>query len=127
MATYAHPDTLDGGLLFIKNNATRMILISAYTNVYVTALSTALATVVIAPTDLIITTSGANRLLTVASGKTATASATAGAGDLHIAFTDNVSKVLWVIDETTNQPITLGNTVNFPANMTYLANQPTSV
>jgi hypothetical protein len=44
--------------------------------------------------------------------------------NLHIAFTDNSSKVLYVTDETGNQPITSGNTVNFPS-LTYTNGQPT--
>lgn len=44
--------------------------------------------------------------------------------DLHIAFTDNTSKVLWVTEETSKQVITSGNTVNFPQ-LTLTINQPT--
>lgn len=44
--------------------------------------------------------------------------------NLHIAFTDNVSKVFYVTDETSNQPITSANTVNFPS-LTYTSGQPT--
>lgn len=43
--------------------------------------------------------------------------------DLHIAFTDGSAKVLWVTDETSNQAITSGNTVNF-AQLTYKNVQP---
>jgi hypothetical protein len=75
--------------------------------------------------DFVITSSGSNRVLTTAAGKSATATASAlGTPDLQIAFTDGVSKVLWVTDETSNQPITSGNTVNFPS-LTYTSNQPT--
>jgi hypothetical protein len=44
--------------------------------------------------------------------------------DLHFAFTDGSANVLWVTDETSNQAITSGNTVNFPQ-LTYTCNQPT--
>lgn len=44
--------------------------------------------------------------------------------DLHIAFTDGSAKVLWVTDETSNQQVTSGNTINFPQ-LTYTASQPT--
>lgn len=126
MAKWVHSDTLDGGLTSLKTNAVRMILISAYSaaDSYATVLAAALATATISSADLIISSSGSNRVLTTAS-KSATASATAGGTpDLHIAFTDGSSKVLWVTDETSNQPITSGNAVNFPA-LTYTANQPT--
>ncbi len=49
------------------------------------------------------------------------------ADDLHIAFTDGTTtatNVIWVTDETSNQPITSGNTINFPT-ITYTSNQPT--
>ena len=45
------------------------------------------------------------------------------APDLHIAFTDSTSKVLLVTDETTDQVVTSGNTVNFPI-LTYTSAQP---
>lgn len=44
--------------------------------------------------------------------------------DLHISFDDGVANVLWVTDETTNQPITFGNPIDFPA-VVYTAIQPT--
>jgi hypothetical protein len=72
------------------------------------------------------TLSGADnapRVLTVAA-KSGTASANSGASpNLHIAFTDNVGKVLWVTDETSDQVVTSGNTVNFPS-LTYTSSQP---
>lgn len=43
--------------------------------------------------------------------------------NLHIAFTDNVSKVLFVTDETSNQAVTSGNAVNFPS-FAYTSVQP---
>jgi hypothetical protein len=66
---------------------------------------------------------GAARVLTIAA-RSGTASANSGATpDLHIAFTDNVSKVLWVTDETSDQVVSSGNTVNFPS-LTYTSGQP---
>lgn len=125
-AKFANASVLDGGLNAIKNGATKMILVSAYTfgDTYATVTANALATVTMAPADFTITASGNNRVLTTAS-KSATATATiGGTPDLQIAFTDGVGVVLWVTDETSNQPITSGNTVNFPA-FTYTSNQPT--
>jgi hypothetical protein len=127
MAKYAHIDVLDGGLNAIKNNATRMLLIKAYTagDSYATVAGNKIAEVTMAPGDF--TISGADaaaRVLTVAA-RSGTASANSGATpDLHIAFTDNVSKVLFVTKETSNQVVTSGNTVNFPS-LTYTSAQPT--
>ena len=127
MAKFVHSDVLDGGLNAIKTAATKMILISAYTagDSYATVTANTLATVTMASTDYTISSSGNNRVLTVASGKSATATAAStGTPDLHIAFTDGSAKVLWVTDETTNQTFASGVTVNFPA-PTYTSNQPT--
>lgn len=44
--------------------------------------------------------------------------------DLHFAFSDGSANVYWVTDESSNQAILAGNTINFPA-LTYTANQPT--
>lgn len=125
-AKYAHADVLDGGLNAIKNGAIRMLLLKAYADgdSYATVTGNAICTVTMASADF--TLSGADnapRVLTTAA-KSGTASASSGATpDLHIAFTDNVSKVLWVTDETSDQVVTSGNTVNFPA-LTYTSGQP---
>jgi ferric-dicitrate binding protein FerR (iron transport regulator) len=197
MTKWAHSDTLDGGLTSIKTNATRMLLLTNYTaaDSYATVTGNAIASVTMASGDYTLSTSGSNRVVTTASGKSATASGASqqydngtatggstttladtskawtvnaqagravtilsgtGAGqvghiasntatvltigtawttapdatsvyrisdDLHIAFTDGSAKVLWVTDETSNQAITSGNTVNFPQ-LAYTAQQP---
>ena len=125
-AKYAHADVLDGGLNAIKNGASRMLLLKAYADgdSYATVTGNAICTITVASADF--TLSGADnapRVLTTAA-KSGTASANSGATpDLHIAFTDNVSRVLWVTDETSDQVVTSGNTVNFPA-LTYTSGQP---
>lgn len=127
MAKFVHADVLDGGLNGIKTVATKMMLIKAYTagDSYATVTGNKLAEATMASGDYTLSSSGNNRVLTTASGKSATATAGSGAGpDLHIAFTDGAAKVLWVTDETTDQVITSGNTVNFPQ-LTYTSNQPT--
>jgi hypothetical protein len=128
MAKYAHIDVLDGGLNVIKNSCTKMILLSAYTTNFTTATTTNLvAEVAMTSTDFTIAgADGAARVLTVASGKSDSAANASALGtpDLHIAFVD-ASRVLWVTDETSNQPVTAGNPVNFPSSLTYTANQPT--
>ncbi|SEK64705.1 hypothetical protein [Nitrosovibrio tenuis] len=127
MAKYAHADVLDGGLNAIKNNAIRMLLLKAYSTAdgYATVTANAICTVAMISGDYSLSgADGAARVLTVAA-KSATASASSGASpNLHIAFTDNVSKVLWVTDETSDQVVTSGNTVNFPS-LTYTSSQPT--
>lgn len=199
MAKWAHADVLDGGLNAIKTGATKMMLISGYTagDSYATVTAAKLAEVTMASGDYTLSSSGSNRVLTTASGKSSSATASStqydtgtassgsattlvdstkswttnayankaavivsgtGAGqygrissntgttltfpastfstppdstsvykivdDLHIAFTDGSAKVLYVTDETSNQSISSGNTVNFPQ-LTYTSNQPT--
>lgn len=126
MAKYAHVDVLDGGLNYFKNNATALLLVTGYVPLdsYATVVAKKVAEVALAPTDLLITgVDGAPRVLTSA---VKSATATAGsleADDLHFVFTDGASKILAVTDETTDQIITSGNTVNFPQ-LTFTANQP---
>lgn len=127
MAKWVRSGVLDNGLNDIKNTATRMILISAYSagDSYATVQANKIAEATMTSTDFTLSSSGNNRLVTTAAGKSATATATVGGTpDLHIAFTDGTANVIWVTDETTNQPITTGNTVNFPQ-LTYTSNQPT--
>jgi len=126
MAKWAHADVLDGGLLAIKNGATKMMVIKAYTagDSYATVIGNSCGEATMTSTDYTISSNGNNRQVVSASGKTATASANSGATpNLHFAFTDGAAKVLWVTDETTDQVITSGNTINFPQ-LTYTSQQP---
>ena len=126
MAKYAHPDVLDQGINYIKTNCNKMAVIDAYTfgNSYATVDGDILAEVSMTSTDFTLGTSGNNRTLTTAAGKSdASANATGAAS--HIAFVDTVnSKVLWVTEETSGQIITIGNAVNFPV-LVYTSQQPT--
>ena len=128
MAKYAHADVLDGGLNAIRLVATQMLLLDAYIigDSYATVVGNKLAEVTMDATDpttdyVLSGADAAARVLTTAV-KSSTASATGAAA--AIAFTDGVSKVLWVTTETSGQTVTLGNTVNFPA-LTYTSGQPT--
>lgn len=129
MAKYAHPDVLDNGLNNIKSNANAQWLIKAYAvaDSFATVQGNLLASAAMASGDYTLGSSGNNRTLTTASGKTGTATANSGAApNLHIAFVDTVnSKVLWVTDETSDQVITSGNPVNFPGGLVYTSQQPT--
>ena len=128
MAKWVNSLVQDNGLNQIKNNAIRMLLIDDYTlgDSYATVVGNIVASATMTGTDFTLAgAAGAARTLTTASGKSATASATTtGANDLHFAFTNNVDTVYWVTDETSNQIVTTGNTVNFPQ-LVYTSNQPT--
>ncbi len=128
MAKIAHADVLDNGPAYIKANATRMLLLVAYTagDSYATATASAnvAASVTMASADFTLANGGNGaRTLTTAT-KSATAIGAASTGDGHIAFTDGSSKLLWVTDETGEAVVAVGDTVNFPA-LTYTSNQPT--
>jgi hypothetical protein len=75
--------------------------------------------------DFTFASSGNNRTLTTAAGKSdASANASGGSASNHIAFVDTaLSKVLWVTEETSGQAVTSGNPVNFPS-LVYTAVQP---
>lgn len=122
---YLCPEALDGGLTYIKTTATKMILVSSYAllDSYATVQSRKLAEATMTSTDYTIAgADGAARTITTAA-KTVTATAAAGAGDLQVVFTDGVSKVIWVVDETSNQAVTIGMSIPFPT-ITHTSNQP---
>lgn len=118
MAKWANVAVYDNGLLHVKNNAIRMVLLKAYTanDSYATVVSNAVCSVPIAAGDMTIGgASGQPRTITVA-GKSANATADSGATpDLHVALTNNVDTVYFVTQELSDQEITNGNTINFPS------------
>ncbi len=126
MAKYAHPDVLDQGINYIKTTCNKMAVVSAYTfgDSYATVNGNILAEASMTSTDFTLGTSGNNRTLTTAAGKSDTSANATGAAS-HIAFVDTGnSKVLWVTEETSGQTITSGNAVNFPS-LVYTSQQPT--
>ena len=131
MAKYASPEFLDGGFTGFKANVNKVILLKAYSvgdNYATVNVTNNICEAAVDTSDFVL--SGANaapRVMTFQPGTSGTASggSTQGVDDLHIAFVDTVnSKIYWVTDETTNQSVTSGNTVNFPQ-LTYTADQPT--
>lgn len=128
MAKYAHQQVLDNGLNYIKTNCNKVALISSYTigDSYATVAGRILAEATMASTDFTLASSGNNRTVTSAAGKSDTAAnATGGSATNHIAFLNTTSsEVLWVTEETTGQVVTVGNPVNFPS-LVYTAQQPT--
>lgn len=128
MAKYAHQQVLDNGLNYIKTNCNKVALISSYTigDSYATVTGRILAEATMASTDFTLASSGNDRTVTSAAGKSdAAANATGGSATNHIAFLNTTgSEVLWVTEETTGQVVTAGNPVNFPS-LVYTAQQPT--
>lgn len=127
MAKWVRSGVLSNGLNDIKNTATKMLLLSSYTagDSYATVFANKLnAGVTMTPADFTLATVGNNLTLTTAAAKSDAATVTATTPNLHIAFTDGAANVIWVTDETSDQPITANNIINFPA-LVYTSNQPT--
>lgn len=126
MAKFASAAFLDGGLDYAKANIVDLVLLKAYTagDSIATIAGNVVATVSMATGDFTKSSSGNNRVLTSAT-KSGTASANSGASpNLHFAFRASDGSAIWATDETSDQVITSGNPVNFPA-LTYTVNQPT--
>ena len=127
MAKFCSSNMLDQGPNYLKTAGTKFLLIKNYTfgDSYATVVANKLAEVTVTSTDYTLSSSGNNRQVALPTGKSATATATSVGGDnLHFAITNGSSEVIYVTDETTDQVVTTGNTVNFPS-LTYTANQPT--
>lgn len=131
MTTYAHADVLDQGPKYIKDNCDKVILISAYSSVYATVNgANKVAEASLVTGDFAIAgADGAARVLTATlTGKSGgNAAQTVDPGtNMHVAFVQTgASKVLLVVPESTDQPITSGNPVTFNNNPTYTIPQPT--
>jgi len=134
MAKWAHSDVQDKGPEHIRTTLggtptrVKMHVIKAYASgdSYATVTSNSVADVDMATADFTMSgAAGAARVMTVAAKNGLTASANSGAGpNLHVALVDSTGTiVLLVTDETSDQVVTLGNTVNVPG-WTYTVNQP---
>ena len=126
MAKFASSAVLRGGNSAIKSLCTKMLLVKNYTfgASYAAVQAAKLAEVTVANADFVQTTVGNNEQLALPTGKSAVATASSVSGDdLHFVFTDGLAVVHYVADETTDQVVTSGNTVNFPA-LLYTNNQP---
>lgn len=130
MSKYAHADVLDNGPQYLKTNCNKVILINAYSSVYATVNgANKVAEAALVTGDFAIAgADGASRTLTATltgkSGGNALQTVNPGT-NMHIAFVDTVtSKVLYVIEESTDQVVTSGNPVTFNSNPTYAIPQP---
>lgn len=130
MAKWVSSDVLDSGINYIKNNANKAILLKAYSagDSYATVNTTNnIAEVATTSGDFTLGNGTASSRTLTAAAKTAV-SVTSNSGaspNLHVAYVNTTgSAVLWVTDETSDQVVTAGNTVNFPSAV-YTSNQPT--
>lgn len=133
MAKWAAAVVLDNGPEYIRGLAAtagriKQHVVRAYAagDSYATVLSNSVAVYDMAQADLVMSSSGSNRRMSVAAKSGNNATANSGATpDLHLVLVDSTSlAALLATDETTNQVITSGNPVNI-GGWTYDVNQPT--
>lgn len=132
MAKWANSLILDGGSDLLRTRGAtpsriKEHVIKAYAagDSYATVTGNSCAAVDMADTDFVQSgAAGVARVTTVAAKAGVSVTADSGAGpDLHIALVDSTtSEVLLVTNETSDQVLTSGNTVNVPA-WTYTVGQ----
>lgn len=122
---YVHPDVLDNGPSHLRANASRVLLLPDYTAgmTYAQAVATAILLMPVQSTDFTMSGEGAGRKI-VFGGVTGLALKSADAGSpLHIAFTDGVSRVLLVNNESSRVAVVAGQSYQIPV-ITYINPQP---
>src|SRR5574337_251868 len=134
MAKWLHSDVLDNGVVYIKTNCNKVLLLKNYTagDSYATVtggtVKVAEATLVTGDFTLANGASSSRTLTAGINGKSggnALINTVNDTDNLHIAFVDTVnSKVLWVTDESTDQSITAGTPVTFASSPVHTSNQP---
>jgi hypothetical protein len=126
MPKFASSALLDGGLLYLKNNAVKVVLLGNYAagDSAVTIAANKLAEATTTSADYTIGSSGQARVVTVPSKTTAPATAGITGGNLHVAHLDSSGVAIYVTDETSDQAITAGNPVEIPSH-SYTSGQPT--
>jgi len=128
MVQAVHSTVLDDGINVIKNEATNMLVVSAYTaaDSYATVLANRLAEATMTPADFVLSDSGADRQLTTSATKSDPSANAFGIAS-HIVFVNTAAaKVIWATAETSGKTINLTDVVNFPS-VVYTNSQPTAV
>ena len=116
MAKYVNPNVLNNGLTHITSNANQMVLIPNYADNYSTINSSKLCTITMVPGDFTLRAYQTDEREIEVATKSTTADVGAPSPDLHVALLNSSqSEVLTVANETSNQPISQGNEVVFPA------------
>ena len=128
MAKWLNSNTLDNGLAVLDTAVNECRLISSYTpgDSYATVSTNTVCLISVAAGDIVLGDGAASSRQAQVGALSGTATANSGASpDLHVALcTSGSSRVDAVTDETTDQEVTSGNTVNLTAfNITM--NQPT--
>lgn len=119
---YLHPDVLDNGHALIQSSATRAVLIPFGSTNFAQVNAVALASSPVTQADFAISDEGTGRKI-VFGGVTAQANAGISiTNTLHMAYTDGVSRVLWV--EAVRPAIILGGQNYRLPSQTLISTQP---
>ena len=128
MPYFAHADVLENGPAYVKANATKILLISAYAfgDSFATVVANTISEAAVTTANWTWSASGNDRVLTSTDNLTGSVAAASAAGPSnHYAVVDATnSKVLYVTEEGSDQPITLGNPITLKS-VVIKATQPT--
>lgn len=118
MAKAFHSSVYDDGLNTIKNSCTKIIACNGVPNIadYAATLALACGEVAVTAGDFTIADNAGGRKISHAATEGAATATTDGSEDMHLAYLDVTgTTVLAITDETTDQPLTSGNPIVFPA------------
>ena len=128
MPNFAHADVLEHGPAYVKANATKIMLVSTYAfgDSYATVVANKLSEASVTTANWTWSSSGNDRVLTSTDNLTGSVAAASAAGPSnHYAVVDaTTSKVLYVTEEGSDQPITSGNPITLKS-VVIKATQPT--
>lgn len=128
MPYFAHADVLENGPSYVKANATKIMLVSTYAfgDSYATVVANKISEAAVTSANWTWSASGNDRVLTSTDNLTGSVAAASAAGPSnHYAVVDAAnSKVLYVTEEGSDQPITSGNPVTLKS-VVIKATQPT--
>jgi hypothetical protein len=114
---YVHPDVLDNGPAHLRAQATRALLLPNFTAdmTYAQAVASAILSCPISSTDFTLSDDGTGRKI-VFGGVVGVASQSVPANSpLHIAFTDGVSRILLVDNESSRMAMISGKSYRIPS------------
>ncbi len=128
MPYFAHADVLENGPAYVKANATKIMLVSTYAfgDSYATVVANKLSEAAVTTANWTWSASDNDRVLISTDNLTGSVAAASAAGPSnHYAVVDaTASKVLYVTEEGSDQPITSGNPITLRS-VVIKATQPT--
>lgn len=119
---YLHPDALDNGPAHIRLNAVSVALIPFFTSSYAQVGAITLANAAIDQDDFVLSDEGTGRKLVFGGVIAQATTGIAISTTLHLAYTDGVSRVLWV--EELRPAIVLGGQSYRLPSQTLVSPQP---